>query len=221
MMKKRIFSSLAGICGFAFLATPAQAASMRFEPAGAQLDADEIQDILLEPGEGIIFSNFFDNSGDVLFDFVPLATRAIDYQVTFDPLELQYVGSQLDVPGVISDRCLIGGPCGSTIEVGDGVLTISHRTALINLLFPQPEFLLDSIAFVGVGVNDSPGDGLSDYFISGSNRAPLGIQISSFSTSTVEVQRVPGPLPLLGLGAAFGASRRLRRRLSSSRLAAL
>jgi hypothetical protein len=219
------FKILAGLASFAItavLASPSQAASMRFEPGGAQLDSDEILDILLEPGEEITFSNFFDNSDDFLFG-VDRPTRFIEYQVAFDPSELQYAGSQLDLPDVISDSCRFFGPCGSSIAVGDGLLTVTHRTAFNNLLFPSPDFLLDAISFIGTGVNNSPGDGLSDYSLSGFNEGVLGfvgVRISSFSTSTVEVQRVPGPLPLLGLGAAFGASRRLRRRLNSIQVAA-
>jgi hypothetical protein len=224
---------LAGLASFAILASPSQAASMRFEPEGAQLDSDEILDVLLEPGKEITFSNFFDNSDDSIdLPFLGIGTvlrptRFIEYQVAFDSKELQYIGSKLDVPGVISDSCLdIDGPCGSSIAVGDGLLTVTHRTALLNLLFPSQDFLLDTISFIGTGVNDSPGDGLSDYSLSGFNEGALSIfgfqfvgQISTFSTSTVEVQRVPGPLPLLGLGAAFGASRRLRRRLNSTQVA--
>jgi hypothetical protein len=36
-------------------------------------------------------------------------------------------------------------------------------------------------------------------------------------TFSIQATSVPGPLPLLGVGAAFGASRRLRRRLQASR----
>ena len=225
LMNNKILACLSGFAITAALASPSQAASMRFEPEGAQLDSDEILDILLEPGKEITFSNFFDNLDDFIdLPFVgatPRPTRFIEYQVSFDPKELQYTGSSLDVPGVISDNCIFLGPCGSSIAVGDGLLTITHRTALNNLLFPTSEFLLDTISFIGTGVNNSPGDGLSDYSISGYNEGILGligIEISSFSTSTVEVQRVPGPLPLLGLGAAFGASRRLRRRVNSIRV---
>ena len=66
-MNFRILAGLASFAITAVLASPSQAASMRFEPEGAQLDSDEILDILLEPGEEITFFNFFDNSDDFLF----------------------------------------------------------------------------------------------------------------------------------------------------------
>jgi hypothetical protein len=39
-----------------------------------------------------------------------------------------------------------------------------------------------------------------------------------FSTHPVSAQPVPGPLPLLGVGAAFGYSRKLRKRIVSSKV---
>lgn len=39
-----------------------------------------------------------------------------------------------------------------------------------------------------------------------------------FSTHPVSTHPVPGPLPLLGVGAAFGYSRKLRKRIVSSKV---
>jgi hypothetical protein len=44
-------------------------------------------------------------------------------------------------------------------------------------------------------------------------------RISSISNVYTQTDRVPGPLPLLGAGAAFGFSRRIRRRIKGVRLA--
>lgn len=126
----------------------------------------------------------------------------------------------LDVNNTISDSCnatlaqrlLNGVPpnCGSTITPGVGTLTVTHKTAVGNLVFPQAPFLLDQIIFVGANVNPWPGDGLSDYSFTGSNRSLIG-GISNFTSNTVEVQAVPAPLPLLGAGVAFGSFRRIKK----------
>jgi len=53
-----------------------------------------------------------------------------------------------------------------------------------------------------------------------SNTNGLASRLAQINSLTVEKQSlpasVPGPLPILGLGAAFGLSRRLRRRVSLS-----
>lgn len=191
---------------------PSYAASVRIEPAGFQVDGDPINDLLLLPGEVVDLSVFFANSSDY-FGPIPRPTRSIDYRVEFDQAELQYRGSSLDVSGVISDSCFLGGPCGSFLVVGDGWLDVSHRTSFVNLLFPGPELLLDAFSFVATDVDASPGDGLADYFLSGSNRGALGLTISSFASDAVEVQAVPSPIPVLAVASAFRSARRLRRRL--------
>jgi hypothetical protein len=200
--------------GFVGLAScPSHAASIRIEPAGSQLDRDPINDLLLSPGEAIELTILFENAADY-FGPIPRPTRFIDYRVEFDPTELQYLDSRLDVSSVISDACFLGGPCGSSVAVGDGWLDVSHRTAFAKLLFPGPELILDVISFIATGVNASPGDGLADYSLSGSNRGALGLTISTFHSNAVEVQAVPSPMPILGVVSMFRFARRLRRRLS-------
>lgn len=213
--------TLIGLGLFALGSLSSQAATVRFEPAGSQLDGDTILDIVLLPGQPITFSNFFDNSNDTTIFNLPNPTRFIDYTVTYDATELTYVSSSLDVNNKISDSCnatlaqslLNGVPpnCGSTITTGVGTLTVTHKTAVGNLVTPQVSFLLDQITFVGANVNPWPGDGLSDYSFTGSNRGLLGGTISNFTSNTVEVQAVPAPLPLLGAGVAFGSFRRIKK----------
>lgn len=195
-----------------FVGCPSHAAFLRSEPVGSQLDADPIHDLLVPPGDLVQLSIFFENSTDYLGP-IPRPTRFIDYRVEFDPTELRYQGSSLDVSTVIADWCLLSRPCGSSLVVGDGWLDISHRTAFANLLFPAPELLLDVLLFAATGVGFAPGDGLADYSLSGSNRGVLGLTISSFGSNGLDVQAVPSPLPILGLASAFRIARRLRRRL--------
>ena len=42
------------------------------------------------------------------------------------------------------------------------------------------------------------------------------MSISNTYTQTTQTQVVPGPLPILGIGAAFGFSRKLRKRIKGS-----
>jgi hypothetical protein len=46
-----------------------------------------------------------------------------------------------------------------------------------------------------------------------------GAGLNSFNNGYTQTTGVPGPLPLFGIGAAFGFSRRLRNRIKGSRLA--
>jgi hypothetical protein len=222
-MSKQVWKSLlAGLSCVTLGGLNAQAATMRFTPAGSQLDSDSIFDIELMPGQTITFSNYFDNSSDFTTVNVPIIgpvttprpTRFIDYVINYDPNELTYVSSVLDVLDKVSNSCIIGGPCGSSIVTAMGSLSVSHRTSLTSTIAPQSEFLLDQITFTGNNVEKAPGNGISDYDFSGSNRGLLSANISSFNSNIVEVQHAPGPLPLLGTAAAFSWSRKLRRRVA-------
>jgi hypothetical protein len=46
-----------------------------------------------------------------------------------------------------------------------------------------------------------------------------GVIINNFNNNYTQTDRVPGPLPLFGAGAAFGFSRRIRNRIKGARLA--
>ena len=219
-MSKQVWKFLfAGLSCVTLGGLNAQAATMRFTPAGSQLDTDSIFDIELPPGQTITFSNYFDNSSD----FVPIIgpvttprpTLLIEYVINYDPNELTYVSSVLDILDKVSNSCILPGPCGSSINMtAMGSLSVFHRTSITSTIAPQSEFLLDQITFIGANVEPFPGNGVSDYDFSGFNSGLVFARISDFNSNIAEVQHVPGPLPLLGAAAAFSWSRKLRRRVA-------
>jgi len=60
-------------------------------------------------------------------------------------------------------------------------------------------------------------DGKIDVQLTNTGFSTPGGPFLSLSMPAFEIQPVPGPLPLLGLGAAFGYSRKLRKRLNISK----
>jgi hypothetical protein len=60
----------------------------------------------------------------------------------------------------------------------------------------------------GAGTNLSPGNITADAWITST-----AVNASTFGLTIGAVQEVPGPMPVLGAAAAFGFSRRLRRRI--------
>ena len=190
-----------------------QAATIRLAPAGSNIDApaDPINDILLLNGQQITFSIFFNNSAD------PIPTTDINYTFTFDSNELEFVSCNPDV----SNKFPLPSFC-EGILYSPGIGSNSLNVDLNNkqqTLVQQPEFELASWTFRGKNVNPWPGDGDQDAFVQGSNNytnrevSPHVVTpISSFQSNNLEVQQpVPAPVPFLGVGAAFGSIRKLRK----------
>lgn len=72
------------------------------------------------------------------------------------------------------------------------------------------------IATVGLTSKITKNDGLRDIYLTNAQWFTGGASGAS-NNPQFEIQPVPGPLPLLGLGAAFGYSRKLRKRLNISK----
>jgi len=189
-----------------FPSGPAQAAGISITPAGDQLDQDPILDVKLKPGQQITFDVFFDNSLD------NLSTTRLEYDFTYDANELSFVQSNLNISNKFDSS-------GSLPTAGN--LFVFHLFPSGDPgLAPQANFLLDQLVFVGNNVERSPGNGILDAkIINGNNvNSPLlgpDVTISTFSSNELEVQYVPGPLPLLGIGVAFGYGRKLRKHIKS------
>jgi len=98
-------------------------------------------------------------------------------------------------------------PCAapSPLTCIDYIITFKEPLPVTN------ELDLGTLFFLGKNVNEWPGDGFEDIKIVGLNLDANNKVITRFETEAFEVQ-VPAPLPLLGVGAAFSAARRLRRK---------
>jgi hypothetical protein len=173
-----------------------------FIPPGGQLDGDNIYDIVLSPGEDILFDVVIDTTG------LTLPHSLSDYQDILVKWEYQFDNSELAL-------ILNSNPSNSIIGIYDT--------------------LVSTLKFVGVNPGLDPHDGVNDFGITLKDviyRSSLWGDYSVFSqfpapnkdslnnagtefNQVVEVQ-TPGPLPILGAGAAFGFSRKLRKRIKAS-----
>jgi hypothetical protein len=192
-----------------FSPRPLHAASISITPTGVQLDQDAILDVILAPGQQITFDVFFDNSLD------NLSTTRLEYDFSYDSNELTFVQSILDISNKFDSS--------GRLPTAGNLYTFHLFPSGDPGLAPQGKFLLDQFVFVGNNVEHWPGNGILDAkIVNGNNvNAPLlgpDITISAFSSNELEVQRVPAPLPLLGIGVAFDYSRKLRRRMKTVRL---
>jgi hypothetical protein len=194
--------------------SPANAAVFTFTPTGSPLDtADTIYDIVLERGQPIRFNLSVSNISGL-----PLADGNfldVYYNVFWDSSELTYQGGPVGLP-----------PPTSLPELNYVGKVVANLTSIggFDIVFQEGT---DRINFVGNDVNPWPGDGLSDFKLS-LNSAGLrrfkedtnSIPVTALfdpKVQIVEVQRVPAPLPLLGIGVAFGYTRKLRKRINKSK----
>ena len=212
MKNNHLFKSVASALGYAAFSSffwavahsgAAQGATISITPTGAQLDGDAILDIVLQPGEQLIYNVFFDNSADAL------STHQLEYDFSYDSNELTFVKANLDVSNKFLSEGTLATP---------GNIFVFHVDPSGSLgLAPQAKFLLNTLEFVGKNVEHWPGNGEYDAkIINGVNRnAPvLGDPpsvISNFSSNENEVQKVPAPLPILGTAFAFRSARKLRK----------
>jgi hypothetical protein len=117
--------------------------------------------------------------------------------------------ARVDVNGI---NPIVGNPRVVSTITGDGNGLTGIGTPNVPLPLPQNTFMTDTFS----GNNDKAFANnvknitVSQNFIAG----PNGRRLSAFTTEFT--QEVPAPLPLLGAGAAFGFSRRLRSRIKTS-----
>jgi hypothetical protein len=204
--------------------SPALASNPFFTPTGSQLDSDPILDIV--PGGSITFSLFLNtsaltnqvrvNPGGSGNIFRYDAITGIGLLTNFDPSELgnpQFTNSGLFAS---SSTMTLGGAF--SIRLARGL--VATQTGNINL---------GSITF---STKDLINDGSTDFSLTAQDitqvdRSQLdevdnkhtfsALEAGLGPSQIIEVQPVPGPLPILGAAAAFGWSRKLRKRLKSSK----
>jgi hypothetical protein len=187
-------------------------ATIRFTPAGSQLDSDSILDIILIPGQAITFTSFFDNTDD------QVDTDRLSYLVSFDPGEITLTGLALDLNNIFS-----GSSVTSPANPSGPGFTVTHTGTVVKggALKNTP---LDTFSFVGKNVNLWPGDGLTDFQLANAQTYEYVPAINGyrafgdqFSSNIVEVQ-VPAPSTVSAL-ILGGIVMYLRRRRSIQRSA--
>jgi hypothetical protein len=179
--------------------TKSQPPNFYFVPPGSQEDADPILDITASSGDILPYDVILDASG-VNLPALPFNDILVEWGYDWDPGELKLLENSNPSPTTIVN--LAGG-------------------------------LLSTITFEGLNPGLKPHDGISDFGIflkkvifqgpqgnfDATNQFPaptlnqLNLPGNQFN-QVVEVQ-VPGPLPILGVGVAFGFARRIRFRINS------
>ncbi|MCS5692819.1 hypothetical protein NZK33_12605 [Cyanobium sp. FGCU-6] len=181
-------------------------------PASFDLDALEIW------GPELVVANRFSLQGDVSPDGTqPASVMNDNGTVKYTPLDIAtaigapQLADDIDLDGlmVFGDELLfsiqpIGGFDGGEIwHWTGGAAPAEFLKFGKNLLTSDPDDL----------ITWNTGFNIQDYF------AHQGYTINSENIDAIEAaSTVPGPLPLLGVGTAFGLSRKLRRRIEGARL---
>jgi hypothetical protein len=201
-----------------------------FTPPGTQLDSDPILDIQIGPGVPITFSP------GLIDDFLRPAiydSYTVNYKVSWDTSELSYNANPAISELVLATNFSLGKTCTNcsllftTVNpVNDGLTDFSYilDTVLINQIGgggggePGLAALLNGVGRDDITDDFSP---INDFSVRG-----IPVTPGSGFQQVVEVQPhdippVPGPLPLLGVGAAFGFSRKLRKRIKIGKLPAV
>ncbi|MCP9930015.1 hypothetical protein KBY82_04370 [Cyanobium sp. AMD-g] len=148
----------------------------------------------------------FDFVGDnYLFnlDFSPVSSVAsftLDYEVAIQDSTKFFAAVDIDsnVPSFAPSESLVATYTGGTNPVVLSSINGVQNPAVLPVL-GQPTILQVSNVY---------------------NSGGAGGQIDSFENSFQQGTKVPGPLPVLGAGVAFGFSRKLRRRIDGARVKA-
>jgi len=144
--------------------------------------------------------------------FPPNNYTGLEYELFYDPNELTFVNIALDLPAppVIPNGAFLVSI--SAVNLIAGVIQVSHQGLAIPIgninaigfndkfSFQVAAMLLDDELF---DVKIIP----KQYLVAGGPNVAWNNVPDDF-----EVQKVPAPLPLLGVGAMFSAARRLRRK---------
>ena len=219
---------------------PAHAFGVEFTPVGTQLDNDIISDLEIPVGTPTQDFSFQVNVGSFgLFPFLQGQTlSAFVYDLGFDATEwdpnaLSIAACNASAfcatdPGVPPGDPSSGSGVTNAYEFtlndgGLGIIPISSGAS--PFFFPGPITGILGATLPNDGDADLLGtlrqftvtnsNNVSTTYVNGQTGDPL-LQTVIFGSQSISLQNpteVPGPLPILGAGAAFGYSRRLRKRM--------
>ena len=175
-----------------------------------------------EPAKAVLNYNIYESSGNVVIETdgslsaLPTSTG---------PNQCGASGVYSAVPAVIctgpdipAPQYLISGP--TSFTSGSGFFPASSVSGITSAFSGnQQAFIIGNFYVLGTPI-------ISDAIFNGRTLADFGLTPASGllgtwtlvgTTESINVRVVPGPLPLLGVGAAIGFSRRLRRRINAYR----
>lgn len=153
--------------------------------------------------------------GTVDFDWIPLPPPGYtadlwEVDVDFDADLVGPISGQFDYKIAISD------PAWTFDRVRLKVDALIGNPSVIKSIYSDDSFTTKLLELVGNGFVSLP-SGYQTLYVRDSYTLQQGDVLGSFQNVYTQTT-VPGPLPLLGAGTAFGLSRGLRRRLKRHRL---
>ena len=180
-------------------ASNANALDMRFDD-GANIDDDPINDIVVAPGEMIVFANRWTDQGTIN-EF-----NGFEYLITYDPNELTLEDIRLDKNNYAKGE--------DWFPIASGQIKVSHPQNSNNNALSIPFFGRiwrgDEFTFKVVRPKN---DGLPDYSLQGFQLFTNAgiVEWPAQNIERVEVQPVPAPLPILPLFVMWSQIKKLRR----------
>jgi hypothetical protein len=199
-----------------------------FTPFGSQLDddmngnhnpipgSDNIYDIMIGPGVTqefeLFIANEFTQGGGNWAGFPANGGLITNIQFGFEWDVTEYV-----VNDFLKDNAVCTSP--STNVPTPGKLDLTLNGCNINATNGAPVNFTYLGSAVGITVKPglAPHDGERDFKVFLKSITVANNNYTSGQFQDVELQYVPGPLPLIGVGAAFGFSRSLRKRIKTSK----
>ncbi len=216
-------------------ADKAHAIAVFFTPPGSQIDSDPINDLVLQPGSTQPFQFNLDLPLLGAVGFAGQDVTAFQYVLSFDASEWVPQQSSIDACNgfvnplfscATAPLLVPGAPAIGSGVTNQFVITLTAAPGQ-GIVGGAPVFAIGGPIVGDVGAS-LPNNGDADLLgslisitiggntlVSTDPTLPSLIQTSVFGSQSISIQaeKVPGPLPLLGAGAAFGYSRRLRKRV--------
>ncbi len=210
-MGNSFLASLPIIWLLIFATCSAEAASLRLVPKARQLDDDPFNELVVESHSILDIDIFFvDENED------NPATKFVDLLVKYDTKELQAFTFLVNRQDVLPVDLRPPFACGGAFECVWFSMEGNDPNPII-LKDPLPagnELEIGTLYFWTKNVDPWPGDGEIDLRFSALHFSNAPAIIGLIDPQVLEVQQVPGPLPLLGVGVFFRYSRKIRKRLS-------
>jgi hypothetical protein len=175
-----------------------------------------------DPAKAVLNYNIFESSGNVVIEtdgsLGTLPVQIGDGAYGINGAYVAQLAFILTGPGT---NAPIYGISGTTSFITPtGLIPASSASGITTSLYGAvSRFSIDASYVLGTPITSSAifnGKTLADFGLSPSSGL-LGTWNLFGTTETINVRVVPGALPLLGVGAAFGFSRRLRRRVKNYR----